>query len=1059
LTRHVRASEGSIVATPRPIRPEHLITDIRRREVGAEHLEAALRRVVSGEVRFDAGSRALYATDGSNYRQPPIGVVIPRTTDDVVAAVAVCRAHGAPIFGRGCGTSLAGQCCNAAVCFDFSKYLNQVLAIDPDQRLARVQPGTILDDLRGAAMQYGLTFGPDPSTHDHCTLGGMIGNNSCGVHSVMAQFFGPGPRTSDNVEALDVLTYGGVRMHVDAGLGRDEGRWQELPPAAADILRRLQVLARTHEQDIRDGMPDIPRRVSGYNLTALLPEHGFNVAHALVGSESTCVLVLEATVRLIPNPPSRSLVVLGYPSIFEAADHVPEIMAHQPIGCEGMDDRLVKDIEAVGFEADVLRLLPEGAGFLLLEFGGDSKEEADRHANQAMAAVAARPHPPAMKLFDDPREEKKVWRVREAGLGATAHVDRHRPTWEGWEDAAVPPDRLGEYLRAFRHLLDKHHLEGDLYGHFGQGCVHTRINFDLQTAAGIAGYRAFVEDAADLVVRCGGSLSGEHGDGQSRGELLSKMYGPALMTAFHEFKRVWDPGWKMNPGKIIDPYPLDSNLRLGPHYAPPPLTTHFHYRNESGGFAKATLRCVGVGECRRLDGGTMCPSFKVTREEKHSTRGRAHLLFEMLQGDPLRDGWRNEAVKDALDLCLACKGCKSDCPVSVDMATYKAEFLAHYYEHHRRPITAYAFGWIYYWARLASYMPRVVNVFTQTPGLRGLAKLLAGMPQQRDIPAFAPFTFRQWFARQPAQLPAGRPRVILWPDTFNNHFHPETAIAATRVLQRAGYQVDLPAQPLCCGRPLFDYGMVDRARGWLRGVIDALAPEIEAGVPVVGLEPSCAAVFRDELMELFPDDHNASRLAQQTYLLSEFLEKSGTRYPRLHRHALVHGHCHHKAVMKMDAEESVLRGAGLDYELLDSGCCGLAGSFGFERPHYDVSMQVGELVLLPAVRAARRDTLIVADGFSCRTQIAHATPRRALHLAEVLDMAATDGPAGPAGDYPERTYVPDYRNAVAMQPRTVALIAGACVATLAAWLLARRRRQRSAAALPVFRDAPSPTCS
>ena len=1023
------------MATVRLIRPENVITNTRRREADADRLAADLRRVVRGEVRFDAGSRALYATDGSNYRQPPIGVVIPRDSEDVVAALAVCRAYGAPIFGRGGGTSLAGQCCNAAVCFDFSKYMHAVLAIDAERRLARVQPGTVLDDLRHAAEQFGLTFGPDPSTHTHCTLGGMIGNNSCGVHSVMAQFYGPGSRTSDSVEALDIVTYDGVRMHIDRSLGGDRTRWAQLPGRGAEMMEQVARLADRHANEIRREMPDIPRRVSGYNLTALLPEQGFNVAHALVGSESTCVLVLEATVRLIPNPKARSLLVLGYPSVYEAADHITEVMSHKPIGCEGMDDRLVKDIESVGYERDVLGMLPDGNGFLLVEFGGDNKDEADSRAHDLMSALRAQPNAPTMKLFDDPVEEHKVWKVREAGLGATAHVDRERPTWEGWEDSSVPPARLGEYLRKFRALLEKHHLQGDLYGHFGQGCVHTRINFDLQSASGIAGYRAFVEEAADLVVSFGGSLSGEHGDGQSRGELLPKMYGPSLMTAFHEFKRIWDPDWRMNPGKVIDPYPLDSNLRLGTHYNPPPVHAHFRYRNESGGFAKATLRCVGVGECRRLEGGTMCPSFKVTREEQHSTRGRARLLFEMMQGDPLTGGWQSDAVKEALDLCLACKGCKGDCPVSVDMATYKAEFLAHYYEGHRRPITAYSFGLIRYWAQLASLMPRVVNGITQTPVLRAIAKALAGMPQARDIPPFAPFTFRSWFANQPAQ-DTGRPSVMLWPDTFNNHFHPETAIAAVRVLQRAGYRVEVPRRPLCCGRPLFDYGMLPRAKRWLREVIDTLAPAIEGGTPIVALEPSCAAVFRDELVELFPDDANAHRLCQQTVLLSEFLDKTGASPPTLARRALVHGHCHHKAVMKMDAEAAVLKAVGLDYQILDSGCCGLAGSFGFERGHYDVSMQVGELVLLPAVRSASRDTLIVADGFSCRTQIAQTTERRALHLAEVLEMAAAEGPGGPAGDFPERTYSADHRTAVSVAPLAVA--AGIIALAVAAWFIRRR---------------------
>jgi FAD/FMN-containing dehydrogenase/Fe-S oxidoreductase len=1005
--------------------------------VDPERLAADLRRIVRGEVRFDRGSRALYATDGSNYRQPPIGVVIPRDAEDVEAALAVCRSHRAPVFGRGGGTSLAGQCCNAAVCFDMSKYMNRVVEIDPERRLARVQPGTILDDLRRAAQAHGLTFGPDPATHTHCTLGGMIGNNSCGVHSVMAQFYGPGPRTSDSVEWLDVVTYDGTRLRIDATDEHESDDRVREPGRRGDIYRRLHALAQQYQERIRSGMPDIPRRVSGYNLTALLPENGFNVAHALVGSESTCVLILEAGLRLIPNPRARSLLVLGYPTVYEAADHVTEVMRHRPIGCEGMDDRLVKDIASIGYETETLRLLPEGQGWLLVEFGGDSKEEADAHAREAMAALNAKPHSPTMKLFDDPAQEHKVWKTREAGLGATAHVDRDRPTWEGWEDSAVPPERLGEYLRAFRELLTRHGLHGDLYGHFGQGCVHTRIDFDLETAAGIRNYRSFVEEAADLVVSLGGSLSGEHGDGQSRGELLPRMYGAELMEAFREFKSIWDPDWRMNPGKVIDAYRLDENLRLGTTYNPPNVRTHFQFPNETGGFAKATLRCVGVGECRRLEGGTMCPSFMVTREEMHSTRGRARLLFEMLEGDPLTGGWQDEHVKEALDLCLACKGCKGDCPVSVDMATYKAEFLSHYFEEHRRPRTAFAFGLIHYWARAAAMMPEVVNLVTQLPGLGTVAKLAAGMPLQRRIPAFAPFTFQAWFqARQ--HRGTGRP-VILWPDTFNNHFHPQTAIAAVGALERAGFQVRVPSQPLCCGRPLYDYGMLDAAKRWLQHVLTALAPEIEAGVPVVGLEPSCVAVFRDEMRELLPDDENAKRLARQTFLLSEFLNNVGFRYPALHRTAVVHGHCHHKAIMKFDAEQQALRAMGLDVQILDSGCCGMAGSFGFERQHYDVSMRVGERVLLPAIRRAPKHALIVADGFSCRTQIAQATNRRALHLADLIEMAAREGTNGPAGDFPERAYVPDYTGNVRVGP-AVLIASGLLAAGIGAAVVRRRRR-------------------
>jgi FAD/FMN-containing dehydrogenase/Fe-S oxidoreductase len=1003
-------------------------------------LAADLRTVVRGEVRFDEGSRALYATDASNYRQPPIGVVIPRDATDIERALEVCRAHAAPVFARGGGTSLAGQCCNAAVCFDLSKYMNRVLEVDASTRLARVQPGTILDALRHRAAMDGLTFGPDPATHSHCTLGGMIGNNSCGVHSVMAQFRGPGARTSDNVVSLDVLTYDGVRLRVGRTTPEEARALEAAPGRVGEVYRLLSALVDRHADHIRSGMPNLPRRVSGYNLPSLLPENGFDVAQALVGSESTCVIVLEATVRLVPNPAARSLLVLGYPSVFEAADHVPLVMSHRPIGCEGMDDRLVKDIQAIGYETKTLQVLPHGGGWLLVEFGGDTKEDADDQARALMQRLRAESAPPSMKLFDDESEERRVWKTREAGLGATAHVDRDRPTWEGWEDSAVPPERLGEYLRAFRRLLDEHGLHGDLYGHFGQGCVHTRIDFDLETAAGIRNYRSFVEHAADLVVRLGGSLSGEHGDGQSRGELLPRMYGPDLMAAFEEFKSIWDPDWRMNPGKVLRPYRLDENLRLGTSYAPPPVKTRFQFPNESGGFPKTTLRCVGVGECRRMEGGTMCPSFRVTREEQHSTRGRARLLFEMLEGDPLTGGWQDEHVKDALDLCLSCKGCKGDCPVQVDMATYKSEFLSHYFERHRRPRQAYAFGLIHYWARLASAAPGLVNAVTHAPGLRVLAKAAAGMAQAREVPAFARTTFTaQRAARRQAESP-GRPRVVLWPDTFTNHFHPATAAAAARVLEGAGFRVELPRSHVCCGRPLYDYGMLDTARRWLEDVLQTLSDEIRTGVPIVGLEPSCVAVFRDEARELLPDREEAKRLAAQTFTLAEFLEREGVRVPPLHRHAVVHGHCHQKAIMKMDSEQRVLEAMGLDVEVLDSGCCGMAGSFGFEASHYDVSMQVGELVLLPAVRRVPKDAILVADGFSCRTQIEQATERRALHLAEVIDLAARFGPDGPPGGFPERAVPTD--DAARIAGTKAAALGLAAAGAAAAWYLRRHAQRR-----------------
>ena len=583
-----------------------------RRAVGpvfpqAEALATDLRRSIRGEVRFDDGSRGLYATDGSNYRQVPIGVVVPRDIDDVPQAVEICRRHGAPVLPRGGGTSLAGQCCNVAVVLDVSKYLHRILELDPDRRRARVQPGVVLDDLRREAWRHHLTFAPDPSTHRQCTLGGMIGNNSCGVHSVM------GGKTDDNVEELEILTYDGTRMRVGATSEEELQRIIREGGRRGEIYARLRALRDRYADVIRRRYPRIPRRVSGYNLDQLLPEHGFHVARALVGSEGTCAITLEATLRLLPWPRARSLLVLGYADVYTAADHVPEILEHKPIGLEGLDDRLVEDMKKTGIHPENITLLPDGGGWLLVEFGGDTREEADGHARRLMERLTGQAGAPSMKLFDDPDEERAVWLVRESGLGATAHVPGAKDTWEGWEDSAVPPDKVGAYLRDLRGLLDRYHYACALYGHFGQGCIHTRIDFDLATHDGIAAFRAFVHDAADLVVRHGGSLSGEHGDGQSRAELLPKMFGPELVQAFREFKAIWDPGGKMNPGKLVDPYRIDENLRLGTGYRPPQPMTHFAYPEDAGSFARAALRCVGVGNCRKTDSGTMCPSYMATR--------------------------------------------------------------------------------------------------------------------------------------------------------------------------------------------------------------------------------------------------------------------------------------------------------------------------------------------------------------------------------------------------------------------------------------------------------------
>ncbi|MFP5253476.1 MAG: FAD-binding and (Fe-S)-binding domain-containing protein [Actinomycetes bacterium] len=961
------------------------MTDLATRPTVARSLADDLRSAVSGEVRFTDGDRSLYATDASNYRQLPLGVVIPRSLEDVVASVRIAREHGVPVLPRGGGTSLAGQCCNEAVVLDFTKYLDRIVDIDPERRVATVQPGVVLDELRAATAEHGLTFAPDPATHDHCALGGMIGNNSCGVHALM------GGKTVDNVEWLDVLLYDGTRMRV----GRDG---EDLDTIIAEGGRRGEVYAALrdlrdrHLAALRTSYPDIPRRVSGYNLDSLLPENGFHVAQALVGSEGTLVTVLQAGLRLVDNPPNRTLAVLGYDDVAAAADAVPDVLESDPVGLEGIDHMLFELARQKQLHTDALTDLPGGRSWLVVELAGESQDEADGKASDLVDRLSGAAKPVDTRVVSDPEAQAQVWAVRESGLGATARMPDGTPAWPGWEDSAVAPDRLGDYIRDLKGLYDKYGYEAAIYGHFGQGCLHTRIPFDLVTAEGVDRSRAFLEEAAHLVCDTyGGSLSGEHGDGQARGELLPIMYGDELVGAFRELKAIFDPDNRMNPGKVVDPDPLDANLRLGTSYDPPPTDTAFAYLEDDGQFSTAALRCVGVGACRTHTsdgGGVMCPSYMVTREEKHSTRGRARLLWEMLNGGLRGEGWRSKEVNEALDLCLACKGCKSDCPVEVDMATYKAEFLHHHYARRLRPLSHYSMGWLPLWARLASVAPRAVNTVAAAPGLSRLLKTAGGVAQQRDLPTFAQSRFLDRF-RAPRHGSDGgsRPRVVLWPDTFTNNLQPGVAEAAVEVLTAAGAEVTVPDGTQCCGLTWISTGQLGVARRVLLRAVRSMREELRAGTPVVLLEPSCAAVFRADARDLCPEDQDVQRLRELTYTLAEYLERYHPDWqpPAVDRAAVVQVHCHQHAVMHYDAEQRLLERAGVRAEVLDSGCCGLAGNFGFEADHYDVSMACAERVLLPRVRQTDEDTAVIADGFSCRTQVEQGgTGRRPLHVAEVL---------------------------------------------------------------------------
>ena len=1028
-------------------------------EIDRKALERELSKRIEGEVRFDRGSLALYATDSSNFREVPIGVVVPKTPEDVVETHRIASRFGAPILNRGCGTSLSGETVNFALAIDHSKYLDHIGEPDTERRLVTVQPGAINEQTNIKIGKHNIIFGPDPSTHAYCTIGGNVGNNSCGIHSVQAQLYGPGPRTSDNVHGMEIVTYRGDRFHVGVNEEQDLDRIIREGGPKGEIYRQLRDLRDRYAGLIRSRykpVTELPRRVSGYNLDELLPERGFNVARALVGTEGTCVTALEITLILTPALLKRVTVVVQYEELEDAAEHLGEIMEWKPIGLEAIDHDLFEEEKLERKDIKGIERLPhhdQHGAWLLVEFGADRQEDAQDIGERFCHWLISKKGYDSARIAqfggrEDSGPAELIWKAREGGLGATAFPPGDRDHWPGWEDSAVPPDKVAPYIRDLKKLYEKYGYKGAMYGHLGQGCVHSRISFNLRTADGVRQYRSFLEEASDLVVSYGGSLSGEHGDGQQRAEFLYKQYGRELVEAMREFKRIWDPDWKMNPGKVMDPYPVDQYLKLGTNYAPPQVQTKFAYREDGGNFAHATLRCVGAGKCREPHGAdVMCPSYIVTREEKHTTRGRARLLFEMMQGDVIRDGWQSQEVKDALDLCLACKGCTNDCPVHVDMPTLKSEFLYHHYKSLRRNRKryAYAFGFIDQFARLASLNPELVNLVTQTPGLSHIAKFAAGMDQKRAIPRFAPLTLQSWFRRRGGSATKSGPRVVLWPDTFNNHFHTNVGTACVEMLEAAGFTVVMPEGHVCCGRPLYDYGFLDLAESYLRHTLRTLKDEIRQGAPVVGMEPSCLAVFKEELIKILPHDEDAMRLSENSYHWAEFFEKHDIETPRLEGKGIVWGHCHHKATGGMEPEIKLLKERmGMEIEEAKGGCCGLAGSWGFETGKYDLSMKCGEIGWLPAARKAEPSTVIIANGFSCKTQLEESNVgRAALHTAEVMRIARKLGAPRMHGALPERLREgkPPAPRAVrfARMASTVAIFGGAALAGFGAFSFFRRR--------------------
>ncbi|MGW3202789.1 FAD-binding and (Fe-S)-binding domain-containing protein [Streptomyces sp. NPDC001135] len=1010
-------------------------------------LEAELRGAVRGEVGFDTTSRALVTMDASNYRRVPLGVVAPTGADDVAAVLEVCRARGVPVVARGGGTSIAGQATGTGVVLDFTRHMNGLLELDPGTRTAVVQPGLVLDRLQEAAAPHGLRFGPDPSTHSRCTLGGMIGNNSCGSHSVA---WGT---TADSVRELSVITARGRRLR----LARD---WAGAPEG-------LRELAQGELARLRTGFPDLPRRISGYALDALLPERGADVARSFCGSEGTLGILTEAVVHLVRAPRARALAVLAYGDESAAAEAAAGLLPLGPLTVEGMAADLVRSPAG----------LPEGGAWLFVETGGESPAEARARAQAVVRAADVTDS----LVVTDPAAQGALWRIREDASGTATRMPDGGEAWPGWEDCAVPPARLGAYLRDFRALLSAHGLRGTPYGHFGDGCIHVRIDFDLLTEAGIRRFRRFSEELADLVVEHGGSLSGEHGDGQARAELLPRMYGAETVLLFERAKALWDPDDLLNPGMLVRPAPLDTNLRFSV-LPRGPVDVAFGYPADGGDFRAAVRRCVGVAKCRTTTAAgpaVMCPSFRATGEEEHSTRGRARLLHEMLAGELVGDGWRSTEVRDALDLCLSCKGCRSDCPVGVDMATYKAEFLHHHYAGRRRPAAHLSMGRLPQWLRwvAATRTAPLLNALASVGPLARAGKRLAGIAAERQIPRLATQTFTGWWRRRkPARgsvpgvggsvpgagasgagagvsapgtggaLPGSGGAVpgvggalpgtggavpgagasgagaggfgvgdlvVLWPDTFTEHLSPSVGRAAVRVLEAAGLRVTLPPalRPrrgaigdgrtraatalltarrarVCCGLTYISTGQLDHARRVLRRTLDLMEPVLRAGVSVVVLEPSCAAALRTDLPELLSEDPRAARLASLVETFAETLERHAGHWtpPAVGRPVAGQTHCHQHAVLGDAPDRRLRESAGLTGEL-SGGCCGLAGDFGFEKGHFEVSRACAEEQLLPSVREAPERTVILADGFSCRTQLEQLAGVRGLHLAEVLAQA------------------------------------------------------------------------
>jgi len=925
-------------------------------------LVARLRKEISGQIYDSEMKLSEYSTDASNYRVRPSLVVTPLNGQELITAVEISHEFKVPVTMRGGGTSIAGNSIGTGIIIDTSVHMNKILEIDKTSQSARVQPGVILSNLQSAAAPLGLHFGPDPSTQNRATMGGLIGNNSCGPHALA---YG---KTADNVISLD---------SIDGRLRRFKaGRGLDAIPGLSNIVNKNLAVLRTE-------FGQFGRQVSGYSFEHLLPENGNNLAAALTGTEGTLFALLEAEIKLVPKSPALALVVLGYDSMSSACDDVMNLLSFKPLAMEGLDSRLI-DVARQHWKGAGFPVLPNGQGWLMVEVGGTSIDEALHNADKIATAASTS----STRVLPFGTEASTLWRLRSDGTGYAGRTLRGNQAWPGWEDSAVPPQNLGTYLRELEKIMKIHNLEGVPFGHFGDGCIHVRIDFPLEKES--TTFRSFIEEATDLVLSLGGSPSGEHGDGRARSELLSRMYSPQAISLFGAIKEIFDPINILNPGVIVNPRKIDQDLRR-PSAISIMNAGGFAFTDDGGDFTNALHRCVGVGKCRADNtstGGFMCPSYLATKNETDVTRGRARVLQEATQNTGKKTDWGSEALHDSLDFCLSCKACASDCPAEVDMAKYKSEVLYRRYKGKIRPISHYVLGRLPLWANIAQISPKTVNLISQSALGSRLILKLGGMDSRRKLPRFATRSFLK--SNKIAAKATDKPRILLWVDTFTDSFTPSSASSAKELLEIIGYEVIIPEQSACCGLTWISTGQLDGAKKRLQSLLDLFYPFIQDGIDIVGLEPSCIAVIRSDLLDLLPKDPRTIKVAEATHTIAEVISRVGENQklswtpPDLSDLTLVvQPHCHQHAVMGYTDDEQILQSTGITFTQL-SGCCGLAGNFGMEKGHYELSTAVAENALLPALRKKNSKTIFLADGFSCRTQADQLADVDGITLSELL---------------------------------------------------------------------------